>query len=106
MGKVISFELKKLLSRIGIYLLVIFMAVLLVASVFIYNPIERQSSTLSLQGDSISEMYDNFISSGIKDSYDEIVINVANTANSYNFESSDYNIYNNSNIHLSKSYIF
>lgn len=96
MGKVISFELKKLLSRIGIYLLVIFMAALLVASVFIYDPIERQSSTLSLQGDSISEMYDNFISSGIKDSYDEIVVNVANTANSYNFESSDYNIYNNS----------
>ena len=44
MRKVIGFELKKLVSRIGIYILVVLLAGLLVAGVFMYNPIERNTT--------------------------------------------------------------
>lgn len=62
MGKVISFELKKLVSRIGLYVLVLFLAGLLVASVFTYKPTKTQIPTASLSGETVTEMYSDFTS--------------------------------------------
>ena len=60
MGKIISFELKKLVSRIGIFLLVGIMAGLIVAGVYIYKPVERSYTSLSLIGNTVTDMYDHF----------------------------------------------
>ena len=60
MAKVIGFELKKLISRIGIYILVVLMAGVLVSGVFMYKPTERSIDTKALFGDTVSEMYNDF----------------------------------------------
>jgi len=96
MGKVIRFELKKLVSRIGIYILVLFMAGILVASAFMYNPTERPSTSLSLVGETVSDMYSSF-TSGLKDDYLAIVDDVKTNASTYISTSSSYIKYNNAN---------
>jgi len=68
MIKVIQFELKKLVSRIGIYVLVLMLAGLLVAGVFMYDPIKRNNATLSLIGETVTDMYDSF-NNDFKDNY-------------------------------------
>lgn len=93
MNKIIGFELKKLLSRIGIYTLVILLAGLMVAGIFMYNPTERNIITYSLAGDTISDMYNNF-NGDIKQGYLDSVENIANTANTYIPTSSSYVKYN------------
>ena len=50
MRKIIGFELKKLVSRIGIYILAVLLAGLLVVGVFMYKPTERKISTHALVG--------------------------------------------------------
>ena len=42
MNKIIGFELKKLVSKPGIYILAVLLAVLLCVSAFIYNPKEKE----------------------------------------------------------------
>lgn len=95
MGKIISFELKKCMSHIGTYILIICMAILLIITAFVYKPEKRTATSLSLPGDNVSEMYYNFTNSGIKDSYDIIVEEVGAQASSYVVKSSLYNKYNN-----------
>lgn len=62
MGKVISFELKKLVSRIGLYILVLFLAGLLVMSVFMYKPEKTSYPIVSLNGETVQAMYNDFVS--------------------------------------------
>lgn len=88
MGKIIGFELKKLVSRIGIYILVAIMAGLIVAGVFVYNPNEKTSSSPSLIGDTVTDMYSNF--ENIKDDYLSSVENVALDATTYITQSNNY----------------
>lgn len=95
MGKVICFELKKLVSRIGIYILVVLMAGLLVAGVFMYDPIERANTTLSLVGESVTEMYSNFVDDGLKDDCIATVEDISSDAKTYITTSSNYMTYNN-----------
>ena len=96
MGKIISFELKKYMSHMGTYVLLIFMTILLVASLFVYKPDARPASTLSLPGDSVSEMYESFVASdSIKDSYDAIVEDIGTQASTYVVKSNLYNNFNN-----------
>ena len=93
MGKVIRFELKKLVSRIGIYILVLMLAGLLVAGVFMYDPIERKDTTLSLVGETVSDMYTSF-NNDFKADYVNMVAGVAEDAETYISTSSNYMKYN------------
>ncbi len=96
MKKIIGFELKKLVSRIGIYILALLLAGLLVASAFIYNPIKRDTTPLSLTGDTVSEMYNNF-NNDLKQGYVDSIEEIANNASTYIPTSANYMIYNNAN---------
>jgi len=89
MIKVIQFELKKLVSRIGIYVLVLMLAGLLVAGVFMYDPIKRNNATLSLIGETVTDMYDSF-NNDFKDNYIAMVDGVAEDAETYISTSSNY----------------
>lgn len=93
MTKVIGFELKKLISRIGIYILVVLMAGVLVSGVFMYKPTERSIDTKALFGDTVSEMYNDF-NNNLKQGYIDDVNNVAINANTYISTSSSYMKYN------------
>ncbi|MBQ7797707.1 MAG: ABC transporter permease subunit [Clostridia bacterium] len=95
MIKVIGFELKKLVSRIGIYILVAFMAGLLVAGIFVYEPIERDTTPKSLVGETVSAMYGNF-NSNFKQEYLDKVENIALNASTYISTSANYNLSNSS----------
>ena len=95
MEKVIGFELKKLISRIGIYILILLMAGVLVAGVFMYDPIERKDTSLSLTGETVSEMYANFTDGGVKDTYLEQLASIASKADTYINTSNSYMKYNN-----------
>ena len=97
MRKVISFELKKLVSRIGIYILVLLMAGLLVAGIFMYNPTERNTTPLSLVGETVSDMYANF-NNDLKQGYIDSIGQVAVNANTYIPSSSEYTSSNKQNI--------
>ena len=93
MGKVVKFELKKLVSRIGIYILVLMLAGLLVAGVFMYDPVERKDTTLSLVGETVTDMYTSF-NNDFKAGYSAIVEAVAQDAETYISTSSSYMEYN------------
>ncbi|MBO5910218.1 MAG: hypothetical protein J6Q15_01775, partial [Clostridia bacterium] len=94
MRKVISFELKKLVSRIGIYILALLMAGLIVASVFIYDPINTSPTNYSLIGETVNDVYENF--NEVKNEYTGSVENAALNASTYIPTSSNYVKYNNS----------
>lgn len=94
MGKVISFELKKLVSRIGIYILVLLMAGLLVAGVFMYKPTKRDMTPLSLAGETVSDMYNSF-NNDLKQNYINKINTVAEDALTYVTSSNNYQKYNN-----------
>ncbi|MBQ8431100.1 MAG: hypothetical protein IJX26_04120, partial [Clostridia bacterium] len=69
MLKIIGFELKKLVSRPGIYILSVLLAILLTVSLFIYEPEKNIQVYNTLDGSSITEISTNF-KSNYKDSYD------------------------------------
>ena len=89
MGKVISFELKKLVSRIGLYVLVLFLAGLLVASVFTYKPTKSVIPTASLSGETVTEMYNDFTNIQKAEQLN-LVNSTASNANSYLSTSTSY----------------
>ncbi len=97
MGKVIRFELKKLVSRIGIYILVLMLAGLLVAGVFMYEPTERKDTTVSLVGETVVEMYTGF-DEDFKSGYQYAVQGVAADAETYVSTSPNYMEYNKDTI--------
>ncbi len=94
MGKIIGFELKKLVSRIGTYMLVVLMAGLLVAGVFMYKPTERDTTPYTLVGETVSERYSNF-KDDLQQNYLDTMQAVANSANTYISSSSNYMNSNN-----------
>lgn len=94
MRKVIGFELKKLVSRIGIYILVVLMAGLLVAGVFMYEPDKRNTTTLSLVGETVTDMYNSF-NNDLKQSYLDEVETISSNADTYVTTSANYMKYNN-----------
>lgn len=95
MGKVISFELKKLVSRIGIYILVVLLAGAVAVSVFAYNPTTSPNTNYELAGKTVSSMYNSFINDGIKDEYTGLVANISANAETYVTSSSNYSVFNN-----------
>ena len=68
MFKVLSSEIKKMLSKPGIYVLAILLAIVLVLGVFIYKPSEENSSSITLTGNTFSAKYQEFYNStdGVK----------------------------------------
>lgn len=89
MGKIIGFELKKLVSRIGIYILVVLLAGLLVAGVFMYKPHERTIATKSLVGETVSDMYNDF-NNNIKQDYLDTINEISVNASTYIPNSANY----------------
>lgn len=68
MHKVISFELKKIVSRPGIYLLALILACLLTVTAFVYKPTSPSREYLQLNGTSVTEMASDF--ANYKEQYD------------------------------------
>ena len=60
MFKVISAEIKKIVSKPGIYILSVLLALILVLGVFIYKPTVKQSSQFELTGITYLEKYSDF----------------------------------------------
>lgn len=99
MNKVISFELKKMVSRPGVYVLALILSLMLVASVFLYKPKTTTYSNYTMDGESVVEIYNNFTSTSglqtINKSYlDELIENTKSKANTYDSTNSNYNLSN------------
>ncbi len=80
MFKVISAEIKKMVSKPGIYILAILLAVILVLGVFIYRPTVYQDTSVNLQGDTVLDIYNQFdggLNAGIKYDVDDNIINAS-----------------------------
>lgn len=60
MNKIIGFELKKLVSKPGIYILAVLLALLLTVSAFIYNPKEKELKYHKLDGSTVIEASTDF----------------------------------------------
>lgn len=77
MFKVVSAELKKMVSKPGIYVLSVLLAVILILGVFIYKPTVYEDKTITLTGKSFSEKLYSFegdgVRSGEKVKYDDLV---------------------------------
>jgi len=95
MRKIIGFELKKLVSRIGIYILVVLLAGLLVSGIFMHEPTKRDIVNKSLVGETVSELYNSF-DKNLKQEYIDSVDAVAFNASTYVTSSPTYQKYNDS----------
>ena len=86
MNKVISFELKKLVSRPAIYILALCLAILLTVSAVMYKPIEEKKVYNTLDGNTVSAINTDF-KNNYQSDYDLMVaenLNLANIINSKN----------------------
>ncbi|MBO5948805.1 hypothetical protein J6Q66_08225, partial [bacterium] len=72
MFKVISAEFKKILSKPGVYILSVLLAILLIGGVFIYKPTVYESASVSLNGNSVLQKYNNFANSTIPNVEEDI----------------------------------
>ena len=72
MNKIIGFELKKLVSKPGIYILAVLLALLLTVSAFIYNPKEKEVEHHLLDGNTVLELSADF-NSNYKPNLDKTV---------------------------------
>ena len=79
MNKVISFELKKIVSRPAIYVLAFCLAVLLTLSAICYKPIEKSKVYNKLDGNTVSVINNDF-NTNYKPSYDSKLSNLLNMA--------------------------
>ena len=89
MFKVISAELKKMVSKPGIYVLAILLAIILVLGVFIYNPTVYSTSNITLTGSTVMEEYTYFIGEGsgsIKLQADSSITDASNKILSYTID--------------------
>lgn len=80
MFKVVSAEIKKMVSKPGIYILAILLAVILVLGVFIYRPTVYQDTSVNLQGDTVLDIYNQFdggLNAGIKYDVDDNIENAS-----------------------------
>ena len=87
MFKIINAELKKIVSKPGIYVLAILLAVILVLGVFIYEPSLYQDNTINLSGSfdmQYSDYVGNGVNSGIKVEYDDLISDATESVARYN----------------------
>ena len=84
MFKVISAEIKKILSKPSIYILAIILAGILVLGVFIYNPTPQKSNPFILNGSTFTAKHEAFYSSnGYKATSDDNIAKTISSINSY-----------------------
>ena len=99
MFKVVSAEIKKMVSKPGIYILAILLAVVLVLGVFIYKPTVYEDTSVNIKGESVldiyGEFYGNGVSSGLKIETDNNIINTTQLVNSYTINGTTYKEYIN-----------
>jgi len=96
MFKIISAEFKKILSKPGIYILSILLAIILVFGVFIYNPKVEESNNLKFSQTNFLDKYAHFIgddatnkTTGIKVEADKTVALSIENINKYLIASTD-----------------
>lgn len=88
MHKVIGFELKKMVSRPGIYILALLLAGLLTVTAFIYKPTEQKKTYYTLNGTTVIEVVDSFVT--YKTQYDNDFTSTFETAKKVNEETSEF----------------
>ncbi|MBR2969447.1 MAG: ABC transporter permease [Clostridia bacterium] len=90
MFKVISAELKKMVSKPGIYILSCLLAIVLVMGVLIYKPTIYEDTNYTLVGNTFTEKYNGYIQNGRKLEADAYVANATKSVNSYFINGSNY----------------
>ncbi|MFQ6752694.1 MAG: ABC transporter permease [Clostridia bacterium] len=100
MFKVISAEFKKILSKPGIYILSVILAVILVLGVFIYRPTVYENNNITLNGYTYIDKYTSFMGSPGADKKSEVDALLSQSINNVkNYRvSSDESIYIKANI--------
>ncbi len=84
MFKICSLEMKKLLSRIWFYGFLVLLVGILVASAFAFEPTKRENPSITLPGETVNEIYNNFTKDGgIKQNFDQNVSSVVSSADIY-----------------------
>ena len=85
MFKVVSAEIKKMVSKPGIYILAILLAVILILGVFIYRPTIYEDTAIEIQGETVIDVYNEFygngVSSGLKIETDNSITSATNSIN-------------------------
>ena len=96
MFKIISAEFKKMLSKPGIYILSLLLAVILVLGVFIYNPKVQETNQINFTQTNFLDKYSHFIgdddtnkSYGIKVEADKMVAQAVENVNNYLIQTTD-----------------
>lgn len=69
MFKVISAEIKKIVSKPGIFILAVLLAIVLVLGIFIYKPQNTENSAYTLEGMTFNEKYNDFMGNSIDSGY-------------------------------------
>lgn len=96
MLKVISVEIKKMVSKPGVFVLAVLLAIILVLGVFIYEPSEYDSGTRDL-GQDLEEIYASFngngSSSGFKVESDQLISNSVAQIEKYTINGQSYDRY-------------
>ncbi len=98
MFKVMSAEIKKMVSKSGIYVLAVLLALVLVMGIFIYNPEETETTSISLTGSTFLEKYTYFYgsnNSGIYYSINSEITSAVNDVKSYQVDGVSYKEYIN-----------
>ncbi|MGN0787870.1 MAG: ABC transporter permease [Candidatus Onthoplasma sp.] len=86
MFKIISSEMKKILSKSGIYILSVFLAIILVAGVAIYKPETYESNVVKIEGTTFAQKYEYFmggLNAGPKSKADDVLQNALDKINNY-----------------------
>lgn len=88
MFKVIKAEINKMLSKPGAFVLAILLAAILVLGVFVYKPIESANNNITVQGETFTTKYSNFmdIAKGDKNVADTSLAKATNAILSYTQE--------------------
>ena len=97
MFKVVNAEIKKILSKPGIYILSILLAVILVLGIFIYKPTVYSNDNIQLNGVSVSAKYQNFQTDLIPKTQEELEKTI-NAVKYYRVESNSNLITHKENI--------
>lgn len=100
MFKVVSAEFKKMLAKPGVYVLAVLLAIILILGAFIYKPVEDQTSSVVLAGETFTEKYEAFTNSneGLKLITDLSVDDATKLVKNYQINSPSGNITQEENI--------
>lgn len=94
MFKIILAEIKKMVSKPGVFVLAILLACILVLGVFIYEPSKYTTTNIDFKTDAINtynNFYGNGSNSGIKAEYDEMIENSKASLEAYYINGIGYN---------------